>query len=395
MFSGRVTKPFGYFVSFANGFDTVSLLDVFVDLDYDPRLRLRIGRFKTPFTYEFLVEPIQGLVTPERSIFFNNFGQNRDVGVMAFGRLFDNTFDYAGGHLQRQPQRLRRHRGRQGRLRRSSTGRPFGNEEGSLLENFNIGGSVFAGDSRPGRRSRRPSGPSCRPRATPSLGVPFLALNNNVREYGLHGLLGPARRLVLPAAGRHRRVGQRLPGLRPPATASPDQAPGRELLRPGQLPAHRRDAEQHRHRQADQPVRPPQGHSCGTGAIEPFFRYEYLDIGNQVFTAGLADPNLWANRALPDRPRRQLAPDPVRQDLLRLEPRRVQPAGPLRPGPAAVDQRHVHASGSSSTSDRIGSDRDRPGRSPRPAVVNRAGFSVADLEIGPPRLRLRLWVSST
>jgi phosphate-selective porin OprO and OprP len=34
----------------------------------------------------------------------------------------------------------------------------------------------------------------------------------------------------------------------------------------------------------------------GTGAIEPFFRYEYLDIGSQVFTNGLADPNLWANR---------------------------------------------------------------------------------------------------
>jgi phosphate-selective porin OprO/OprP len=34
----------------------------------------------------------------------------------------------------------------------------------------------------------------------------------------------------------------------------------------------------------------------GTGAIEPFFRYEYMDIGSQVFTQGLADPNLWANR---------------------------------------------------------------------------------------------------
>ena len=34
----------------------------------------------------------------------------------------------------------------------------------------------------------------------------------------------------------------------------------------------------------------------GTGAIEPFFRFQYLDIGNQVFTGGFADPNLWANR---------------------------------------------------------------------------------------------------
>ena len=97
MFSGRITKPIGYFVSLANGFDTVSLLDVFLDFDFDPRLRLRVGRFKTPFTYEFFVEPVQGLIIPERSLFFNNFGQNRDLGVMAFGRLFDNTLDYAAG----------------------------------------------------------------------------------------------------------------------------------------------------------------------------------------------------------------------------------------------------------------------------------------------------------
>ena len=34
----------------------------------------------------------------------------------------------------------------------------------------------------------------------------------------------------------------------------------------------------------------------GTGAIEPFFRFQYLDIGHQVFTSGFSDPNLWANR---------------------------------------------------------------------------------------------------
>jgi phosphate-selective porin OprO/OprP len=34
----------------------------------------------------------------------------------------------------------------------------------------------------------------------------------------------------------------------------------------------------------------------GWGAWEPFFRWEYLDIGNTVFTSGLADPNQWANR---------------------------------------------------------------------------------------------------
>src|SRR5262249_56018364 len=97
MFSGRLTKPFGYFVSLANGFDVVSILDVFLDVDYDPRFRVRLGRYKTPFTYEFFVEPVQGLVVPERSIFFNNFALNRDLGIMAYGRLFQDRFDYAAG----------------------------------------------------------------------------------------------------------------------------------------------------------------------------------------------------------------------------------------------------------------------------------------------------------
>ena len=73
------------------------MLDVFLDFEFDPRFRLRAGRFKTPFTYEFLVDPVQGLIQPERSIFFNNFGQNRDVGGMLYGRLFDNHLDYAVG----------------------------------------------------------------------------------------------------------------------------------------------------------------------------------------------------------------------------------------------------------------------------------------------------------
>ncbi|MGH2031970.1 hypothetical protein, partial [Acinetobacter baumannii] len=52
---------------------------------------------KTPFTYEFYDLPINGLPNPERSLFFNNFGLNRDLGVMAWGQLFDKRLDYAVG----------------------------------------------------------------------------------------------------------------------------------------------------------------------------------------------------------------------------------------------------------------------------------------------------------
>ena len=48
MFSGHVTKELGYFVSIQNGFDTVSGLDMFLDLNYDRRLQFRMGRFEPP-----------------------------------------------------------------------------------------------------------------------------------------------------------------------------------------------------------------------------------------------------------------------------------------------------------------------------------------------------------
>ena len=36
--------------------------------------------------------------------------------------------------------------------------------------------------------------------------------------------------------------------------------------------------------------------SCGPGAVELVGRYNPLNIGRQVFTSGLANPNLWTNQ---------------------------------------------------------------------------------------------------
>ena len=39
------------------------------------------------------------------------------------------------------------------------------------------------------------------------------------------------------------------------------------------------------------------GRITGPGAIEVHARYSYFNVGHDVFTAGLADPNLWTNQA--------------------------------------------------------------------------------------------------
>jgi phosphate-selective porin OprO/OprP len=293
MFSGRVSKPFGYFVSLANAFDTVSLLDCFLDVTYDPRLQFRIGRYKTPFTYEFLVEPIQGLIIPERSLFFNNFGLNRDEGIMAYGRLFNNKFDYAVGIFN----------GARNSFISTSDGkavagfinwRPFGDEENTLLENFNVGGSVYAANqfNLPQPQVLRTAVPT---NGNSTAGVPFLAFNNDVREAGDRALWD------LHVAWFYRSlaiIGEWGSGFQDYAHAS-------NLSQRTHLPiqsfyvqaGYFLTGETRSSVGTVKPLHPfdPRPGHFGLGAFELIGRYDYLNVGRQVFTDGLADPNIWSN----------------------------------------------------------------------------------------------------
>jgi phosphate-selective porin OprO/OprP len=58
--SGRLTKPYEYFVATSFGFDSFNVLDCFLNVHYDDRIQLKLGRYKTPFTYEFYALPING-----------------------------------------------------------------------------------------------------------------------------------------------------------------------------------------------------------------------------------------------------------------------------------------------------------------------------------------------
>ncbi len=294
MFSGRITQPIGYFVSLAQGFDSTNMLDAFIDLNFDPRFNIRAGRYKTPFTYEFFVEPVQGLILPERSVFFNNFGQNRDEGVMGYGRLLGGFFDYAGGIFNGT------RNGFVSNLDLKSFSsyinfRPFKDYTGSLVENLNIGGSVFTGthNSAPAPQTLRTVVPIA---GNSVLGTPFLSFNNNVIETGpfafwdLHlayfyrglavlaewqsgfqdyALAGAATRTHLPVDAYYVEAGYLLTG---------ETRSGLGVVKPL--------------RPFD--LRPGRG---GPGAWELTGRFESMLVGSgaQVFNAGLADPNNWAN----------------------------------------------------------------------------------------------------
>lgn len=301
-FEGRLSKPIQYEFSFQNTFDTVGLLDAYLNLNYDPRFQIRIGRYKTPFTYEWYRVHVWHLLAPERSLFANNYEGNRRFGLMGWGSLFDQRVEYAAGTFNTQRNSYQPFNSRQDVMAFLNF-KPFYNrEESFLLRDLQFGGSVDAGqENQPTvpavlRTNSAPSAAGADTGGAASAAtLPFLAFNPNVRERGaralweLHaayyrgglsllgaweggfesyanGLTGPSNRI--PIGGWFAQAGYLITGetLRDRTLIEP--------LRPFSL-------------------RP--GH-FGPGAIELTARYSLLTLDRSVFTAGLSDPNLWTNR---------------------------------------------------------------------------------------------------
>src|SRR5205823_3511561 len=145
-FERNATKPIQYEFSFQNFYDSVALLDAYLNFNYDPRLQVMVGRFKTPFTYEFYRIHVWDLMAPERSLFANNFEANRRFGLMAHGVLFGHCLEYALGTFDPQRNSLRPFNNRQD-FEASLNFKPFyDREEGCLLRNLQFGGSVDIGN---------------------------------------------------------------------------------------------------------------------------------------------------------------------------------------------------------------------------------------------------------
>jgi phosphate-selective porin OprO/OprP len=302
-FEGHFTKPISYEFSFQNFYDTVALLDAYVNFNYDPRFQIRLGRYKNPFSYEFYRIHIWNLLAPERSLFANNFEANRRFGLMAHGVVLDGHLEYAVGGFDTQRNSLRPFNNRLD-FEAFLNFKPFNKwEEGFLLRDLQFGGSVDTGnENQPPvpavlRTNQSPGGAAAESTAASNAAsVPFLAFNPNVLERGgralgeLHaanyygglsllgawqfghesyssGLTGPRTRI--PIRGWFVQGGYLLTG---------ETLHDRTLIDP----LHPFD------------LRPGR---FGLGAWELTARYSQLDLSSRVFTAGLADPALWSNHA--------------------------------------------------------------------------------------------------
>lgn len=187
--NGKVTKPVDYFLSFAFGFQSVNVLDVFFNWQIvDERVQIRLGRYKTPFTYEFYALPIYGLVNPERSLFFNNFGLNRDLGAMLWGTVLEGQLDYAAGVFNGARNGFVDDQNDNKDFAGYLNFRPFHASEGALLQHWNFGVSTDMGDQNDAVAAPRTYRTLVPIIGADTVGVAFLDLADDVRDFGARRL---------------------------------------------------------------------------------------------------------------------------------------------------------------------------------------------------------------
>ncbi len=301
-FTGRATKNVEFYTVINRGYGSIDLLDAFITLSFDPRVRFRTGRTKTPTSYEYYQIAEGDLIAPERSLFTGNFAGNRQNGFMFLGQILDKRAEYALGVFN-GPRRSFQDFNNDKDLYAFFNVRPWQKSE-SLpgLKYFNVGGEFdFGNENNPVQpsslRTANDQSTASSGAALNTLSPTWLTFNNNVIEYGGrahwaawiawyyksfnllaqydggfedYALSGHTAKTMVPMDGFFVQAYYFLTG---------EQITRRVDIKPLRNFAFK------------------DGKLTGPGAIEVHSRISTLNLGNQVFTGGLADPNLWADRA--------------------------------------------------------------------------------------------------
>jgi phosphate-selective porin OprO/OprP len=276
-----------------------NVLNAFLNFNYYKQFQIRAGRFKAPFTYEWYKLNAWRFITPERSLFATNFGLNRMLGVMAWGELLEKRIEYAVGIFD-GPRNSFQDFNTPKDVIAFLNFRPFDQTDG-FLKNLNIGGSMDYGmQDNPAlpavlRVDTNASSETLNNTSvTSNASIPFLAWNNGVTERGVRELwelhLAHYWQGLSFISGWDSGVNSYAAARGPnvPISVQGFFAEAAYLI----------TGETVNERTVVDPIRrfDLRPGKFGLGAIEPFARYSFLDVSNRVFTAGLADPNLWTNR---------------------------------------------------------------------------------------------------
>ncbi len=301
-FVGDLTKNVGFYTAINRGYGSLDQLDAFLTLRFSNQVRLRFGRMKTPYLYEYFSIAEGDLIAPERSLFATNLALNRQMGAMLLGDLFEGRMNYATG-LFNGPRRSFQDFNSAKDFAGIVTFRPFlKSERYKALNYLNVGGTWDVGYEQ-----NYPPQPvyfetaNDQTAGTSALGLSpaFLHLNNNVQEYGERiqwgghvvwywnsfflmgeyggikegfGHLNSKNSVPVDFNGWHVTASYFLTGeqvTRRVNMVKPLRDFNFNFLKPGE--------------------------KFSPGAVEVFARYSALDISQNMFTGGFADPNLWSS----------------------------------------------------------------------------------------------------
>ena len=297
-FTGRATRNVEFYTVINRGYGSLDLLDAFISYRIDERLRFRAGRMKTPYLYEYYSIAEGDLIAPERSIYAGNMATNRQMGAMALGELYEGRLGYATG-IFNGPRRSFQDFNSAKDLIGYVNSRPFlKSERFKALNYLNLGGSFAVGyQNDPAQpQAFRTANDETASSAADSLSPTFLSLNNNVVEQGERNQWAghmvwfyKSRPCSASMAEAWRDMPRRTARPRPtfPTTAT-------WFRRPGSSPANSSPGASTWSSRGVTSVSP---RASGPGAIEVYGRFSTFDFSKDIFTAGLADPNLWSNHA--------------------------------------------------------------------------------------------------
>ena len=318
-FTGRATKNVEFYTVINRGYGSLDLLDAFINFNYDPRFQFRVGRTKTPTSYEYYQIAEGDLIAPERSLFIGNLAGNRQEGFMLHGQIFEKSAEYAAGVFN-GPRRSFGDFNNDKDLFLFYNMRPFQNTEADRPE-------ILQRRRRVQLRTRaepHPAGRAC-DRQRPD-GVEHrvaladvLHVQQQRHRERLARPLVDLDRLVLQELQRPGRIRRDEPGLlvqqrQPARTRIPFEGfsvtPYYFLT--GERITRRVDVK------PDRDFGIKNGRITGPGAVEIYSRFSALNLGHDVFTAGFADRNLWTNQRLRRRHGIELVLEPLYENLLRL-----------------------------------------------------------------------------
>lgn len=316
MFVGNLSPYVNYNVTLQAGVvGSFNIVNVYADLgpqgEARKKFRLRIGRFKVPYSYEWYNVHNWQLVGPERPLFVANYTPNRQLGVMAHGRILGNTLQYAAGIFNGPAKSLNDYDNSKD-LAFYLDWTPFINTDIRLLENLHFAGSFVNGNqnntpNQPDALRTANQGPAGS--ANDTISPTFLKFKDNVVLNGVRRLWAAdvywfygSFNLFLNYSGGEFPYAHGSGGSVTPSSAMPNTGPAGPAT---QVPlsgysvtaSYFLTGEQLTERAIVRPLHPMIGRGPGWGAFEPYARFSNLNVGGQVFTGGFADPSKYANRA--------------------------------------------------------------------------------------------------